>query len=191
MAQTFFPYQIENMTSGAIRKAYSALRKIANKRLANLEKNELGGFGSFRYGKLEQLHPDDVAQELAEVSRFLRDPRHTVRGARKFENQVIDTLHEKGGVFEDINAGNFRKWADFMDTLRDKYGNKLFDSGDATDVFSEAERLNLPDSIIKNHYRMFVENLETLRNIDSIENARNPGRAIRFTDFKNAIAKAK
>lgn len=178
------------MTSGAIRKAYSALRKIANKRLANLEKNELGGFGSFRYGKLEQIHPDEVAQELAEVSRFLRDPRHTVRGAREFESQVIDTLHEKGGVFEDINAGNFRKWADFMDTLRDKYGNKLFDSGDATDVFSEAERLNLPDSIIKNHYRMFVENLETLRNIDSIENARNPGRAIRFTDFKNAIASA-
>ena len=189
--KTFFPYQIERMSDAAVRKAYTTLRKIANKRLANLEKNELGGFGSFRYGKLEQIHPDEVAQELAEVSRFLRDPRHTVRGARQFENQVIDTLHEKGGVFEDINAGNFRKWADFMDTLRDKYGNKLFDSGDATDVFSEAERLNLPDSIIKNHYRMFVENLETLRNIDSIENARNPGRAIRFTDFKNAIAKAK
>ena len=35
----YLPHQIEAMSEGAIRKAYSALRKIVNKRLANLEKN--------------------------------------------------------------------------------------------------------------------------------------------------------
>ena len=186
----YLPHQIEAMSEGAIRKAYSALRKIANKRLTNLEKNNLGGFGSFRYGKLEQIHPEDVAQELAEVSRFLRDPRHTVRGAKAYRKNVIDVLHDKPG-FEDINEANFREWTSYMDYLREKYGNKLFDSGDATDVFIEAERLNLPKSIIENHYTMFKNNIDVVQNIDSITNAKKPGAPIRFTDFKNAIEKAK
>ena len=48
MAQTYFPYQIEQMSEGAIRKAYSDLRKVANKRLACLQKAGLGSYGSFR-----------------------------------------------------------------------------------------------------------------------------------------------
>lgn len=185
--KTYFPYQIERMSNREIRKAYSDLRKTANKRLANLEKNNLGGYGAFRFAKLEQIHADDVGQELAELSRFMRDPRHTVRGARSHRDNVLETLHEKPG-FEDINESNFRAWTEYMDHLREKYGNKLFDSGDATDVFMEAERLDLPANIIKNHYNLFKNNLEEIRRIDKIENAKNPGRAIRLKDFKAAIA---
>ena len=185
--KTYFPYQIERMSNRDIRKAYSDLRKTANKRLANLEKNNLGGYGAFRFAKLEQIHADDVGQELAELSRFMRDPRHTVRGARSHRDNILETLHEKPG-FEDINESNFRAWTEYMDHLREKYGNKLFDSGDATDVFMEAERLDLPANIIKNHYNLFKNNLEEIRRIDKIENARDPGRAIRLKDFKAAIA---
>lgn len=185
--KTYFPYQIERMSNREIRKAYSDLRKTANKRLANLEKNNLGGYGAFRFAKLEQIHADDVGQELAELSRFMRDPRHTVRGARSHRDNILETLHEKPG-FEDINESNFRAWTEYMDHLREKYGNKLFDSGDATDVFMEAERLDLPANIIKNHYNLFKNNLEEIRRIDKIENAKNPGRAIRLKDFKAAIA---
>ena len=159
--KTYFPYQIERMSNRDIRKAYSDLRKTANKRLANLEKNNLGGYGAFRFAKLEQIHADDVGQELAELSRFMRDPRHTVRGARSHRDNILDTLHEKPG-FEDINESNFRAWTEYMDHLREKYGNKLFDSGDATDVFMEAERLDLPANIIKNHYNLFKNNLEAV-----------------------------
>ena len=185
--KTYFPYQIERMSNRDIRKAYSDLRKTANKRLANLEKNNLGGYGAFRFAKLEQIHADDVGQELAELSRFMRDPRHTVRGARSHRDNILDALHEKPG-FEDINESNFRAWTEYMDHLREKYGNKLFDSGDATDVFMEAERLDLPANIIKNHYNLFKNNLEEIRKIDRIDNAKNPGRAIRLKDFKAAIA---
>lgn len=185
--KTYFPYQIERMSNREIRNAYSDLRKTANKRLANLEKNDLGGYGAFRFAKLEQIHADDVGQELAELSRFMRDPRHTVRGARSHRENILDALHEKPG-FEDINESNFRAWTEYMDHLREKYGNKLFDSGDATDVFMEAERLDLPAYIIKNHYNLFKNNLEEIRRIDKIENAKDPGRAIRLKDFKAAIA---
>ena len=185
--KTYFPYQIERMSNRDIRKAYSDLRKTANKRLANLEKNNLGGYGAFRFAKLEQIHADDVGQELAELSRFMRDPRHTVRGARSHRDNILDALHEKPG-FEDINESNCRAWTEYMDHLREKYGNKLFDSGDATDVFMEAERLDLPANIIKNHYNLFKNNLEEIRKIDRIDNAKNPGRAIRLKDFKAAIA---
>jgi len=188
----YLPHEIETMDPGEIRKAYSRLRKQANRRLANLEKNDLGGYGSFRYGRLDQMFDDDVAQELAEVSRFLRDPRHTVRGAKQWRSEMLESLHEnKGGVFDDINESNFQDWVEYMDHLRDKYGNKLFDSGDATEVFIEAERLNLPDTIIRNHFNMFRKNLDTIRDIDSITNAKKPGATVRFTDFKNAIKKAK
>lgn len=186
----YFPHEINNMSDSAIRKAYSYLRKMANRRLKNLEKNNLGGYGAFRYGKLEQMHPDEVGEALAEVSRFMRDPRHTVRGARAYKRNVLDVLHEKPG-FESINEDNFRKWTDFMDYLREKYGNKLFDSGDATDVFTEAERLDLPANIIEKHFNLFRDNIDVIQNIDSITNSRNPGAQIRFTDFKNAIKAAK
>lgn len=188
--KTYYPYQIERMTPAEARKAYSALRKNANRRLANLQKNDLGGYGAYRFPKLEQMHADDVGQELAEISQFMRDPRHTVRGAKEFRSNVLDSLHDKPG-FEGVNESNFTQWTDYMDFMREKYGNKLFDSGDATDVFTEAERLDLPASIIKNHFNMFRNNLDVIRNIDSIENAKDPGRAIRFKDFKAAIEKVK
>ena len=190
MAKLYFPHEIDNMDDKAVRKAYSALRKIANKRLKNLDKNDLGGYGAFRYSKLEQMHPDEVAQELAEVSRFLRDPRHTVRGAKSFRSNVIDALHDKPG-FEDINEKNFQQWADYMDYLREKYGNKLFDSGDATDVFMEAERLNIPKWVMQSQYELFRNNLDVIQNISSITNEKHPGRAISNADFIRAVEQAK
>lgn len=190
MIKTYFPYEIERMTPKEIRKAYSYARKLANSRLKGMERNNLGGYGSFRFAKLEQIHADDVGQQLAEISYFLRDPRHTVAGAKEFRSNILDSLHEKPG-FEDINESNFNEWTNYMDFMREKYGSKLFDSGDATDVFTEAERLDLPPNIIKHHFRMFMDNLDTIRNIDSIENASDPGRAIRFKDFKAAIQQAK
>ena len=191
MAKIYLPHQIEVMSDKAARKAYSELRKVANKRLARLEKADLGGYGAFRYATLDMIHPDDVKQELAEVSRFIRDPRHTVRGAKKYRSTVLDVLHSKYPNMQDVNESNFKEWANYMEFLRDRYKNKLFDSGDATDVFIEAERLNLPKSIIENHYTVFRNNIDVIKNIDSITNTKKPGAPIRFTDFKNAIEQAK
>jgi len=182
----FTPAQIDRMEPAQIRREYSRLRGIANKRLGNLEKHNLSQYGAYRFGKLENMFEDEVASELAEVSRFLRDPKHTVRGAKEFRADVLNALAGKPG-YEDIDESNFMDWVNFMDDMRDKYGNKLFDSGDATDVFTQSERLGLPANIARKHYNYFKKNIAKVEKIDFIENAKDPGAMIRLKDFKAAI----
>lgn len=190
----YFPYQIDQMIAqgkmAEVRQAYAALRKNANRRIRNLNKHDLLIDDQKPFKGLRELSDDDVARELAEVSRFMRDPRHTVRGGKEFRAEVLESLHKKPG-FKFVNEGNFKLWAKFMNKLREEYGNKLFDSGEGTDIFNDIERLDIPENIIEKHFDLFIDNVQYLKKIDKIENTKNPGRKMRLKDFKRAIEEAK
>jgi len=178
---------INESSPGLVNKYYSYARKIANRQIARLQKYGLTDRKPF--SKIADIKDGNVAGELAEVYRFFRDPRHTIAGAREYRQQVIDLLRERP-AYRFINESNFNDWAAFMELMREKYGAHVFDSGASTDMFHEVERLNIPVDMIKKHFNLFMDNYEKLKAGDPIVNAKNPGRAIRFTDLKNAIKAA-
>lgn len=160
MAQLFFPFQIAGMATKAVKAAYSELRGIANKRLGRLEAQNLGTYGSYRFPSVKNLSDSQLRQQLAEVSRYVRDPRHTVRGEKAFMQNEIESLHNMG--YDWIDESNFREFTDYMDDLRDQYGAKAFDSGDAADVFSQGQKIGIDSDTLKKNFEYFAEHLEEM-----------------------------
>lgn len=160
MINIFLPIQISGMAKSAVSAAYSKLRGIANKRLGRLEKAGLGTSGSYRFPKVRELSENQLRQGLADVSRYLRDPRHTVRGEREFISREIESLKNQGYDF--IDESNFYEFTDYMDDLREQYGSKAFDSGDAADVFSNGQKIGIDPDVLKDNFEYFAEHLNEM-----------------------------
>ena len=170
MAKLYTPYQMSRMTDKEIRAAYSELRSIANKRLGRLEVQGLNmtartGYRFPTIKSIEQSSRATVASELADVSKFLRDERTTVRGEKKFLNDFQEMMTEKG--FGDLveTPDEIYRTLEFLEDLREMYDDKMFSSGDALDALQEAERLNIPKEKLFDNIDMFISHLEELRNV--------------------------
>ena len=170
MAKLYTPYQMSRMTDKEIRAAYSELRSVANKRLARLQAQDLNmtartGYRFPTIKSIEESSRATVASELADVSKFLRDERTTVRGEKKFLNDFQEMMTEKG--FSDLveTPDEIYRTLDFLDQMREVYGDKIYSSGDALDALQEAERLNIPKEKLIDNLDMFISNLEKLKDV--------------------------
>ena len=114
MAQMFFPFQIREMSAKAVKSAYVKMRKAANQRLTRMERAGLGTMGSYRFPKVKDLSEDQMRKELAEASRYMRDPRHTIPGERRFMQSELQKLREEYG-YDWINESNFYDFVNFME----------------------------------------------------------------------------
>ena len=166
----YSPYQISNMSESAIRKAYSELRSIANKRLARLENQGLGmtartGYKFPTIRNIEESSKATIASELADVSKFLRDPRTTVSGEKQFLSNFREMMTEKG--YSDLveTPDDIYKTLEFMEEIRDTNNNRLLPSGDVLDVLQHAERLKIPTEKLKDNIDLFVQHLDDLEDI--------------------------
>lgn len=169
MTKLYFPFQIRDMQPADIRSAYVKMRKAANQRLTRMEKAGLGTMGSYRFPKVRDLTESQMAAELAEASRYMRDPRHTVPGERRFMKDELDKLHDMG--YDWINESNFYEFTDFMDDLREQYGNKAFDSGDAADVFNNAQKIGIDPDVVKENFDYFAEHLSEMERMKPARSA--------------------
>lgn len=162
MTKLYFPFQIRDMSAGDIRSAYVKMRKAANQRLTRMEKAGLGTKGAWRFPKVKDLSEKQMAEQLADASLYMRDVRHTVPGERKFMQDELRKLHKEYG-FNWINESNFYAFTDFMEDLREQYGNKAFDSGDAADVFNNSQKIGMAPDVVKENFDYFAEHLAELK----------------------------
>ena len=169
MNPIYFPIQIAKMSLSEVKQAYSNLRGVANKRLSRLESQGLGSYGSYRFPKVKDLTENQLRSELSEASRYVRDPRHTVRGEKAFMKREIESLREQG--FDFIDESNFYEFTQYMEELREQYGAKAFDSGDAADVFSNSQKIGIDPEIVKENFEYFAEHLTELERMKPARSA--------------------
>lgn len=163
----FRPSEIRKMSESLINKEYSALRSVANKRIQRMTAQGLGRCMSLfpTIHQIKESYYGDVRSALGDVSKFLRSPRTTVKGEKKFIKEFQETMTNKGYGELVETRENIYKMIDFMEYLREQYSDKLFDSGDALDVLQEGQRLNIPlDKLIEN-YDIFASNLDAMENL--------------------------
>ena len=125
----YYPYRLEQMDERALRKEYTRLRKVANKRLARLQaskykdselaKEYAGGFTIL-------ANVTDLPRELTMVARFVASERSSITGLQRIEKQTIITLHQHGYTF--VNAKNVRQFGAFMEEMRQAGLSKLYSS---------------------------------------------------------------
>ena len=166
----FSPTQIAKMSNADIRKEYSRLRSIANKRIQRMEQSGLGMGRNQKFATIKQISESskwNVESQLAEVSRFLRSERTTITGEKKFLNEFKQNMIDRG--YGDLvqTTEDIYDMIDFMEHMREQYGDKLFDSGDALDVLQETQRLNIPPKKVRENYEAFASNLAELEKMST------------------------
>lgn len=167
MAKLFSPSMIAKMSQSEINKEYSRLRSIANKRIQRLSAQGLGRSTS-KFATIQQINESskwNVASQLAEVSKFLSSERTTVRGEKKFIADFQETMIDKG--YGDLveSVEDIYNMIDFMEMMRERYSDKVFDSGDALDVLQETQRLNIPKDKVVKYFDEFATHLSDLENV--------------------------
>lgn len=125
----YYPYRLEQMDERALRKEYTRLRKVANKRLARLQASEYketdlakeyaGGFAL-----LEDVK--DLPRELTVLTRFVASERSSITGLKRIDKKTIETLQEHGYTF--VNTKNVRQFGEFMEEMRQAGYSKLYSS---------------------------------------------------------------
>lgn len=158
-------YNLDSRTESELRKEYSRLRAIANKRITRLEK---AGFGESpileRYGqgftKTSSIAKGDIAsikKALYELVWFSSDERSTVSGERKAMAKEIGKLRESGYDF--VTTDNYYKFKRFMQEMRDSGMIDAYGSNRIVEIFPEVKTPD-KESAVKTVKKMFGEYIE-------------------------------
>lgn len=125
----YYPYRLEQIDERALRKEYSRLREIANRRLqrllaseykeTDLAKEYAGGFAIL-------ADVEDLPRELTVLARFVASERTSVTGLKRIDKQTVETLQEHGYDF--VNTKNVRQFGAFMEEMRQAGLSKLYSS---------------------------------------------------------------
>ena len=173
----FSPYQISKMSEGAIRKEYSSLRSVANKRLQRMQAQNLGmtartGYRFPTIADISSSSKSTVASELADVSQFLRSERTTVTGEKRFIGDFVEAMESRGYGDLVTTIDDVYDMIQFMDDMREQYSSKIFDSGDTLDVLQQAERLNIPRDKLRENFDLFASNIDKMEKLRPSTNGR-------------------
>ena len=159
----YMPAEIRGMTNKELRSTYSRLRSVANKRIERLERANLDIQERNKFPKMNGLTNAQIERELADVSRYLRDPLTKVGPARRHIQATLEELQERGYDF--IDQTNFKDFVRFMEHVRSQVSAKVYDSGDAVDAYNQAQRLGVPSKILQRNFNYFMENADKMEQL--------------------------
>ena len=124
-----------NLDVKELRRAYSQLRDIAEKRIKRVSTEEVTKeFGTVDvydengvyFRKIKNISTtSELVRELADMTRFLRSKRSTVKGLRKQREQTIWKAEKLGF---DVNERNYLDFIKFMRWFKSSEYAKLYDS---------------------------------------------------------------
>ena len=175
--ELFTPYKMEKMSEAQIRKEYSKLRSVANKRLSRLEKQDIGmkartGYKFPTIKEIESSSKSTVASELADVSRWLRGERSSVTGEKRYLKEFTEMMFDKG--YGDLvqTPEQIYQTIQFLEDIRESHQDKLLPSGDALDALQQAQRLKIPYEKLLDNLEVFVQHLDDLENVQPTKGGR-------------------
>lgn len=184
--KTYKPKDIDNMDIYEVRSAYQSMRKAINKRITNLEKrgiitthhggryNKTGGLrfstdqslSGYRFPAASELDNEELRIALADISLWARDPAHTVKGEKREREFIMQQFHKKGYDF--VNDSNFYDVLAYMDRQREIYGDKVFDSSAALDVYEVAERVGMDPDVLAQDFDYFKKHVDALEKMQPV-----------------------
>lgn len=156
--------EIINGNRSQVRKEYTRLRDIAQKRLKRLEAAGYSDTQVYKlnikhYPKLKDIKTDyELMGRLSDLSRFVLSKMSTVSGRKEVEQKTLSTLHEHGYTF--VTSDNLRAFGDFMEVYRNQKLDMLYDSGDAAELYGLVEKHKIDPEQLKKDFEFWLENLE-------------------------------
>lgn len=126
------------------RAEYARLRKVANKRLAYLEKRGYENYQVYKryadaFGSLRGASIETVREHLSYVAHFLGLQTSKIRGQQLADRRYVATMQKRG--YDYITEENVKRFGDFMKAAVDHYGDKeAFDSEHMYELYKAADK---------------------------------------------------
>lgn len=161
----------------AVRKEYTRLRDISQKRLKRLKAAGLDDTQAYlknykHYPKLKDIKSDsELASRLSDLSRFITAKASTVSGQKDIMRKSLSTLHDNGYKF--VNEENFRNFGKFMEEYRHQMLDMSYDSGDAADLYGVVVKHQLDPEKVKADFEFWLENLDKAQKLRKSKSAGN------------------
>lgn len=157
-------------TDAEIRREYSRLRDIAQKRLERLARNEPTSYAYRKnvgqYPRLSDIGTEGAKELLPQLARFIGAKAGSVTGIREQRNMALETLREHGYDF--INKGNIKQFGEFMEAYRADKALQVVGSPTAAELYEAAKERHMNIEEIKEQFAMWLEALPELQAIPPI-----------------------
>ena len=164
----------------AIRKEYTRLRDISQKRLKRMAKDPIFSKSDTylknveNFPKLKDItSPEMLADKLADLSSYISQKTSTLAGAKEVMYKSLETLHANEYTF--VTPENYLEFGKFMEEYRFQIQDEEYDSGDAAETYGVLEKHKIPVEQIKNDFEYWIANRETLDKL--YRKAKNTGDA--------------
>lgn len=151
-----------------IRKEYTRLRDILQKRIKTIQKSEFAGqgiAGQFPQGlpKLAEIRPEDLPYLLQQAATAINSRAGSLKGLRHRRSETIKSLQERG--YTNIDETNISSFARFMEEARERGLEKVYGSGTIATLYDTTIAIGIsPDEVMKD-FTWWVDNVEDIEEV--------------------------
>lgn len=145
-----------------IKKEYTRLRDILNKRIQRINKSDFAGqgiSGQFPQGlpKLAEIAPEDLPYLLQQAATALNSRSGSLKGLQMRQSETVKSLRERG--YTNINDSNIRAFASFMDEARDRGLEKIYGSDTIATMYDSIVALDISPEAIMHDFAWWLDNI--------------------------------
>ena len=188
-----------NVSVSDVRKEYTRLRDIAQKRLKRMQgtmwvqtetyqKNwgaftrirDMAGRGT-KAGKVSA----ELAYKMADLARFISAQSSTITGLQKQMERSLETLHAHEYTF--VNRENYIQFGKFMQEYRQQKLDSVYDSVQAADTFETLEKHRVNPAEVADDFEYWLRNQEEASQLKPQKGTRT----VSAKTLKNRVEKAK
>lgn len=146
-----------------IKKEYTRLRDILNKRIQRINKSDFAGqgiAGQFPQGlpKLAEIAPEDLPYLLQQAATALNSRSGSLKGLQMRQSETIKSLRERG--YTNIDDSNIRQFASFMDEARDRGLEKIYGSDTIATMYDSIVALDISPEAIMQDFAWWLDNID-------------------------------
>lgn len=146
-----------------IKKEYTRLRDILNKRIQRINKSDFAGqgiAGQFPKGlpKLADIAPEDLPYLLQQAATALNSRSGSLKGLQMRQSETVKSLRERG--YTNIDNSNIRQFASFMDEARDRGLEKIYGSDTIATMYDSIADLDISPEAIMQDFAWWLDNID-------------------------------
>lgn len=146
-----------------IKKEYTRLRDILNKRIQRINKSDFAGqgiAGKFPQGlpKLAEIAPEDLPYLLQQAATALNSRGGSLKGLQMRQSETIKSLRERG--YTNISDSNIRAFANFMEEARDRGLEKVYGSDTIATMYDSVVALDISPEAIMQDFAWWLDNID-------------------------------
>lgn len=165
----YTPRNLERVDPKEVRREYTRLRDIAQKRLKRIESESKKGdtdwtrtetYKTYRKGvpKLSNISKEHLPYELSKLARWVESDYSRIGYLKKRKKSSIKKLHERGYKF--INERNFLDFTAFMEEYRRQKLDYVYGSTDAVELYEALQKRCISSDEIYDQFNEWLENKE-------------------------------